>query len=154
MSAVVKESVVNFRPMEEQDLTDILAIESLAYEFPWNRVIFRDCLRVGYCCWVMERDGLIDGYSVMSVAVGESHILNLCVHPESQGRGYGAVILDFMLDIARKHKADSIFLEVRPSNETAKRLYRQAGFDEVGLRRNYYPASSGREDAIIMARSL
>jgi ribosomal-protein-alanine N-acetyltransferase len=154
MSAVVKESVVNFRPMEERDLTDILAIESLAYEFPWNRVIFRDCLRVGYCCWVMERDDLIDGYSIMSVAVGESHILNLCVHPESQGHGHGAVMLDFMLDIARKHKADSIFLEVRPSNETAKNLYRQAGFDEVGLRRNYYPARWGREDAIIMARSL
>lgn len=154
MSAVVKESVVNFRPMEEQDLTDVLAIESLAYEFPWNRVIFRDCLRVGYCCWVMERDGLIDGYSVMSVAVGESHILNLCVHPESQGRGCGAVILDFMLDIARKHQADSIFLEVRPSNEAAIRLYRQSGFDEVGLRRNYYPAGLGREDAIIMARKL
>jgi len=154
MSAVIRESTASFRPMDEQDLTAVLAIEGMAYEFPWSRIIFRDCLRVGYCCWVMERDEIIDGYSVMSVAVGECHILNLCVNPGCHGRGYGAVLLEFMLDIARKHQADTAFLEVRPSNEAAKRLYRQAGFDEVGLRRNYYPARFGREDAIIMARSL
>ncbi|MEJ2760695.1 MAG: ribosomal protein S18-alanine N-acetyltransferase [Gammaproteobacteria bacterium] len=154
MSAVIREPAVNFRPMDEQDLTAVLAIEGAAYEFPWGRIIFRDCLRVGYSCWVMERDGVIDGYSIMSVAVGECHILNLCVDPGSHGRGYGGVLLGFMLDIARKHQADTAFLEVRPSNEAAKRLYRQAGFDEVGLRRNYYPARFGREDAIIMARSL
>lgn len=154
MSAVIKEAVINFRPMDEQDLDAVLAIEKVAYDFPWSRVIFRDCLRVGYCCWVMERDGVVDGYSVMSVAVGESHILNLCVNPGSHGKGYGAVLLEFMLEIARKHEADTAFLEVRPSNGAAKRLYGQAGFDEVGLRRDYYPARFGREDAIIMARSL
>jgi ribosomal-protein-alanine N-acetyltransferase len=154
MSAVIKEAVINFRPMDEQDLAAVLSIESAAYDFPWSRVIFRDCLRVGYCCWVMECDGVIQGYSVMSVAVGECHILNLCVNPGSHGKGYGGVLLDFMLEIARKHEADTAFLEVRPSNDAAKRLYSQAGFGEVGLRRNYYPARLGREDAVIMARSL
>lgn len=154
MSAVIRESIVNFRPMDERDLADVLTIEKAAYEFPWSRVIFRDCLRVGYCCWVLESDDHIQGYSVMSVAVGECHILNLCVSPQSRGKGYGAILLDFMLDVARKHRADTAFLEVRPSNEAARRLYQQAGFDEVGLRRNYYPARFGREDALIMARSL
>jgi len=154
MSAVIRESVINFRPMDERDLTDVLDIEKAAYEFPWSRVIFRDCLRVGYCCWVLECDDVIQGYSIMSVAVGECHILNLCVNPQSHGKGYGAILLDFMLDVARKHRADTAFLEVRPSNGAAKRLYLQAGFDEVGLRRNYYPARCGREDALIMARGL
>lgn len=154
MSAVIQESILNFRPMEEEDLTAVLAIEQAAYEFPWTRTIFRDCLRVGYSCWVMERDGLIDAYGVMSVAAGESHILNLCVYPRSQGLGYGTITLEFLLDMARKLNADTAFLEVRPTNQPARRLYEQSGFNEVGIRRNYYPAQYGREDAIIMARSL
>ena len=154
MSAVIQQSILNFRPMEEEDLAAVLAIEQAAYEFPWTRTIFRDCLRVGYSCWVLERDGLIDAYGVMSVAAGESHILNLCVFPGSQGLGYGTIILDFLLDEAQKLNADTAFLEVRPTNQIARRLYDQSGFNEVGIRRNYYTAKYGREDAIIMARSL
>lgn len=154
MSAVIQESILNFRPMEEEDLTAVLVVEQAAYEFPWTRTIFRDCLRVGYSCWVLERDGLINAYGVMSVAAGESHILNLCVYPDSQGLGYGTITLEFLLDEARKLNADTAFLEVRPTNEVARRLYEQSGFNEVGIRRNYYPAQHGREDAIIMARAL
>ena len=154
MSAVIKESDPDFRPMSEEDLEAVLHIEKSAYPFPWSRAIFQDCLRVGYCCWVMEQGEAITGYGVMSVAAGESHILNLCVQPESQGLGLGAVFLDYLLEIARKHKADTAFLEVRPSNDIARRLYQRAGFDDVGMRRNYYPAKDGREDAVIMARNL
>ncbi len=154
MSAVIKQPLLTLRPMEEADIHEILAIERAAYPYPWTETIFQDCLRVGYCCWVFERDGLICAYGVMSVAVGESHILNICVHPDSQGNGLGRDILDYLLNIARKHKADMIFLEVRPSNAIAKQLYFGAGFDEVGIRRNYYPTETGREDAVIMARSL
>lgn len=154
MSAVVEEAFIHIRPMDEQDLTDVLAIESRAYDFPWSRTIFRDCLRVGYCCWVLEKDGVLEGYCVMSVGAGECHILNLCIHPDSQGLGLGRRLLDFVLDVAREHNADSAFLEVRPSNDPAKRLYRNTGFDDIGVRRNYYPARFGREDAVIMARTL
>ena len=90
----------------------------------------------------------------MSVAAGECHLLNLCVKPELQNQGYGMLILDYLLDLARMHNADTAFLEVRPSNEFAIKLYQRAGFDEVGVRRNYYPAGFGREDAIILARAL
>jgi [ribosomal protein S18]-alanine N-acetyltransferase len=154
MSAVVKQPSVEFRPMLDGDLGMVLAIERSAYSFPWTRAIFQDCLRVGYCCWVLERASEVVGYGVMSVAAGECHILNLCVDPSAQRAGLGRQILLHLLDIAHKHRADTAFLEVRPSNAAAKRLYLAAGFDEVGMRRNYYPAVNGREDAIIMARNL
>ncbi len=154
MSAVIKESILNFRPMVEDDISMVLSIEESAYEYPWTRLIFQDCLRVGYCSWILECDRTIIGYGVMSVAVGECHILNLCVQPGSQGAGYGQIILEHLLDVARKHNAEVAFLEVRPSNTAGKKLYSRAGFNEVGLRRNYYPARFGREDAVIMARSL
>ena len=154
MSAVLKDPLVAFRPMNESDLADILQIETIAYTHPWTERIFQDCLRVGYCCWVVSRAGIIIGYGVMSVAAGECHLLNLCVHPDEQNRGFGSMMLEKLLYIARKHKADTAFLEVRPSNIKAIQLYRNAGFDEVGMRRNYYPAEFGREDAIILARSL
>ena len=154
MSAVVKQPSLEFRPMVDPDLVTVLSIERAAYGFPWTRAIFQDCLRVGYCCWVLERASEIAGYGVMSVAAGESHILNLCVDPAVQRIGLGRQILLHLLEVARKHRADTAFLEVRPSNAAAKRLYLSAGFDEVGMRRNYYPAVNGREDAIIMARNL
>src|SRR5690606_1063699 len=140
--------------MQEADIPAVLAIETAAYDFPWSRVIFQDCLRVGYCCWVVERGLELAGYGVMSVSVAESHILNLCIRPEQQRAGLGRTLLGHLLGIARKHKAESAFLEVRPSNLPARRLYTRMGFEEVGMRRNYYPARLGREDAIIMARSL
>ena len=155
MSAVVKSRPLNIRPMLADDIAEILVIETFAYEFPWSEAIFIDCLRVGYCCWVLETGpATIDGYGVMSVAAGECHILNLCVRQQLQGSGYGSQLLEFLLDIAVKHKADTAFLEVRPSNEAARHLYAKAGFNEVGMRRNYYPTRQGREDAIIMARAI
>lgn len=154
MSAVIQPASPEFRPMSEDDLSNVLEIEQRAYAFPWSRGIFQDCLRVGYCCWVMEQDGTILAYGVLSIVAGEAHILNLCVDNACQGQGFGRCMLDYLLGIASKHQSDTIFLEVRPSNHVAKRLYMNAGFDEVGMRRNYYPAKLGREDAIIMARSL
>lgn len=141
--------------MIENDLDDVLVIEGLVYNFPWSRTIFTDCLRVGYCSWILQtRNTEIDAYGIMSVAVGECHILNLCVHPRSQQMGFGSNLLHHLLEVARKHNANVAFLEVRPSNNAARHLYTNAGFNEVGLRRDYYPATSGREDAIILARSI
>lgn len=154
MSAVIKEALLNLRPLVEADLVDVLNIEQSAYDFPWTGTIFQDCLRIGYSNWVLERDGHIIAYGVISVIVGECHILNLCVQPDFQGLGYGQLMLDHLLDVAQKHKTEMVFLEVRPSNENAKRLYNNNGFNEVGMRRNYYPDHAGREDAVIMARSL
>ena len=152
MNAVLKESRLNLRPMLETDIADILQIECAAYAFPWNRNIFRGCLRDDYCCRVVEMDGEIAGYAIMSMGKDEAHLLNLCVDPDRHGMGLGDQLLQLVLDFARRHKAVSTFLEVRPSNLAARRFYERRGFVEVGTRTNYYPAQFGREDAIIMAR--
>ena len=154
MSAVLRISELHLRPMSEGDLSVVTEIEAQAYPFPWTAQIFRDCLRVGYSCWVAERHGDVEGYGVMSVGAGECHVLNLCVRPELQRQGVGRRMLAHLLDLARKHRAETALLEVRPSNRAAVVLYQRAGFGEVGIRRDYYPAAKGREDALILAKDL
>lgn len=129
-------------------------IERRAFEFPWSPGIFRDCLRVGYCCWCYEVDDEIQGYGVMSVAAGESHILNLTVNPHAQRRGIGRKLMQHFLQLAGRHGAETVMLEVRPSNRAAIKLYEKLGFNEAGRRSNYYPAQEGREDALLLALSL
>ncbi len=140
--------------MQEADLTDVVEIERLSYPYPWTRTIFADCLRAGYSCWVCERQGIIEGYGVISVVAGESHLLNLCVRAQARQRGYGRKLLDHLISIAHRHGAEAVFLEVRPSNKAALALYGNNGFNELGVRKDYYPAPGGREDALILARVL
>lgn len=155
MSAVFESGPGSLRAMTIEDLDAIMAIELRAYRFPWTRGIFRDCLHVGYFCQVMEFDERLTAYCVMSVAAGEAHLLNLCVDPDLQGCGLGSQLLQHMAGIARQHHADTLLLEVRPSNEAALALYRKNGFNEVGVRHAYYPDDDGkREDALIMALAL
>jgi len=153
-ASVALEGASSARPMSEADLTEVLVIEHEAYAWPWSEGIFRDCLRVGYCCWVLEHEGRVEAYGIMQAAVGESHILNLCVRPSSQGRGFGGQLLAHLLAVARTHHSHVALLEVRPSNLAARRLYRRVGFSEVGVRRGYYPGHGGREDALVLALEL
>lgn len=150
----MKEAAVKLRPMRNEDLPDVIAIESAAYEFAWSEGIFQDCLRVGYCCWVLEVDDEIQAYGVMSIGAGESHVLNVCVKPESQRCGHGRMVLKHLIELAHRHNIEHVLLEVRPSNVQALKLYHEAGFNEVGTRRAYYPSHNGKEDALIMALSL
>ncbi len=153
MSAVLKPTEVYIRPMQEEDVDGIMAIEERAYDYPWSKQIFIDCLRVGYCCWVIEKDELLVGYGIMTVAVGESHVLNLCVNPDYRSQGVGKQLMQHLLEVAYDYDVNMTFLEVRPSNFEAISLYMSLGFNEIGIRRNYYPAKSGREDALILART-
>ena len=154
MSAQPREAVPVLRAMRDSDLDRILAIEQRAYPFPWTLGIFRDCLRAGYGCWVLEQVDRIIGYGILSVAAGEAHVLNVCVEPEAQGEGHGRRLVKRLLDLARWHQAERVYLEVRPSNPRAIALYHDIGFNEIGRRPNYYPAAHGREDAIVMAIEL
>lgn len=154
MSAVMQDPGGMFRPMLESDLTTVIALEQRAYAFPWTLGIMRDCLRVGYSCWVYESAGSILAYAFMSVAAGEAHLLNLCVKQELQARGIGRRFLRHLVTIARRQGADTLFLEVRPSNQAALVLYQSLGFNEVGQRRDYYPSEQGREDALVLAMAL
>lgn len=143
------------RPMRESDLDAVMEIELRAYPFPWTRGIFLDCLRAGYFAPVLEQDGVIVGYGVLSIAVDEGHVLNVCVDPSRQSRGWGRLLLGELLQWARRHAARRVFLEVRPSNTSAVALYHSEGFNEIGRRPRYYPAANnGREDALVMAMEL
>ncbi len=158
MVAVPTEMSVMLRGMREADLAAVLVCEHAAYSSPWSEGIFRDCLRVGYACMVAQTRDMIVGHGIMSVAAGECHLLNICVHPLFQRLGIGRRMVRRLLALARREEADTAFLEVRASNAGAIALYRSEGFDDIGIRKGYYPSTeadpSRREDALMMARAL
>lgn len=145
---------ITIRPMEDFDVPAVVDVERASYQFPWSDGIFRDCLRVGYLCRVLEISGVVMGHSILSVGAGEGHVLNLCVRESVRGRGIGRRLLDYMLDTARGAGARETFLEVRPTNAAAIRLYLAAGFEQIGIRRGYYQAVGGREDAVVLRLRL
>jgi len=138
------------RTMVETDVLSVVAIERASYQFPWSEGIFRDCLRVGYVCRVACVGDEVVGYGVMSVGAGEAHILNLCVNGHFRCRGVGRRMLEYLVERARASGMGEAFLEVRPSNTAAIRLYQSMGFEQVGIRRGYYQAVGGREDASVL----
>ena len=140
--------------MRYSDLDLVVKNETAAYDYPWTKRIFIDCLRSGYQSWVLANKQEIAAHGVMSVAIGECHLLTLCVHPEFQRMGYGRRLFTLLLDRAANLDAKECFLEVRVSNHRAISLYRSIGFAQIGERSNYYPGDTGREDALILARSL
>jgi ribosomal-protein-alanine N-acetyltransferase len=142
------------RPMRAGDVIDVVAIERAAYQFPWSEGIFRDCLRVGYVCRAVTVGEQLVGYGVMSVGAGEAHILNLCIAEGHRCGGLGRQLLASLLECAAAAGAGEAFLEVRPSNTAAIRLYLALGFEQVGMRRGYYQAVNGREDAAVLKRAL
>jgi ribosomal-protein-alanine N-acetyltransferase len=136
------------------DLPAVAAVERASYAFPWSEGIFRDCLRVGYLCRVAEVDGTIAGYSIVAMGAGEAHLLNLCVRADVRGRGVGRRMLRMLVERVRQSGAEAVFLEVRPSNPGAIALYESEGFARIGLRKGYYQAAGGREDALVLKLDL
>jgi len=157
MSAVHPLQTLGIRPLVAADLDRLAEIEARAYRgLGWSRGIFEDCLGVGYDCWGAVWEDRLVGYGILTVAAGESHLLNLAVDPDCQGLGIGATLLEFLLAAAASQRAECMFLEVRPSNLVAQALYARAGFSEFGRRRGYYPngPDGKREDALIFCRRL
>jgi ribosomal-protein-alanine N-acetyltransferase len=142
------------RAMRDADIAEVVAIERFSYQFPWSEGIFRDCLRVGYTCRVATLDRQVAGYGVMSVGAGEAHILNLCVGEAYRCRGLGRRLLTLLVERAAAAGMKEAFLEVRPTNTAAIRLYLAHGFEQVGTRRGYYQAVGGREDAAVLRLGL
>ena len=136
------------------DVDRVFAIEQLAYPFPWTRGIFVDCLRVGYACFGLQFGKELAGYTIFSWAAGEAHLLNLCIHPDWQSRGYGSLLLEYTISHVARLEIEAIFLEVRESNPSAIKLYKNRGFKVIGHRRSYYQAGDKREDAIVMQLAL
>jgi ribosomal-protein-alanine N-acetyltransferase len=153
MSAVLKE-LPELAPMREQDLEEVVAIENAIYTHPWTRGNFADSLRAGYECRTLRRGRELVGYFVLMVAAGEAHLLNLSIAAAHQRIGHGSRLLREAGGLAHKLGARSLFLEVRPSNRAAQGLYTRFGFRKVAVRRGYYPAQTGREDALVLTLPL
>jgi ribosomal-protein-alanine N-acetyltransferase len=118
---------VRFRPMALSDVAHVVAVERASYVFPWSEGVFRDCIRVGYLCRVVEFAGEVAGYGIMSYGAGEAHILNICIRSDLRSAGVGRRLMDFLIERARAAEMRDVFLEVRPSNPTAIRLYESLG---------------------------
>lgn len=147
-------ALVEIRTMNYSDLKQVIAVEKKAYPHPWTLGIFRDCLRIGYNAWVMTLDREVIGYGIVMLSSGEAHILNICINPDYQKKGLGRYLLRHLIKKSNQTDIDMVLLEVRRSNAYAHKLYQSEGFHELGVRKAYYPAVDGREDAIILAKYL
>lgn len=148
-------ALVEIRTMDYTDLAQVIRVEELAYPHPWTIGIFRDCLRIGYNAWVMVLKDAVIGYGVVMLSPGEAHILNICIHPDYQKKGLGRYLLHHLINKCRQTDVEMLLLlEVRRSNTAAQQLYQSEGFHELGVRKAYYPAKKGREDALILAKYL
>jgi len=143
-----------FRPMQIEDLDAVMVIEPQIYSHPWTRGNFSDSLNSGHSAWVLEQENKIIGYALLMIVLDEAHLLNLSIAKTYQKQGLGRFLLEYMLKIAKSYQAANMFLEVRASNVSALALYENIGFNEMAVRRNYYPAATGREDAILMGLAL
>jgi ribosomal-protein-alanine N-acetyltransferase len=153
MSAVLKDPP-RLAPMRDEDLDEVMAIEKAIYTHPWTRGNFADSLRASYECRTLKLGGELAGYFVLMVAAGEAHLLNLSIAAAHQRNGHGSWLLGEAMALARKRGARSLFLEVRPSNEAGQALYTRFGFRKIAVRRGYYPAHAGREDALVLTVPL
>ena len=151
---------VEISPAEADDLPAVVAIERAAFTDPWSLRSFREALEhsaVFFSCARRdaenERDGAeVAGYVVAWFVADEGEIANLAVSPNAWGEGIGRALLDSALEEGRRRDVSAVYLEVRDSNDRARRLYRSRGFEEVGRRRNYY--AQPVEDAIVLRRTL
>ena len=146
------EHALSFAPAELDDLTVMIKNETRSYAFPWTEGVFRDCISGPQDCWVaIDTNDQIIGHAFLSVAAAEAHLLNLCISRDQQGYGYGRQFMHFLLGRLKGLGVETLFLEVRPSNRVAVALYESMGFREIGIRKDYYPAPLGREDARVFA---
>ncbi len=153
MRAVLKPNYV-FRAMVDADLDAIMEIEPHIYSHPWTRGNFVDSLKSAHSAWVLVQDSQIIGYALTMMVLDEAHLLNLSISKKYQKQGLGRLLLEHMIYVARTLSATNMFLEVRASNISAIALYENIGFNEMAVRRGYYPAQNGREDAILMGLAI
>jgi ribosomal-protein-alanine N-acetyltransferase len=153
VSALPQWSLV-YRSMRSDDLARVSDIERRIYSHPWSQGNFADSLSAGYLCTVLEVDGVLAGYGILTVAAGEAHLLNISIDAPWQGKGLGRALLLHHVDLARSREARILLLEVRPSNTIARALYQSLGFERIAVRRGYYPAAEGREDALLLLLNL
>jgi ribosomal-protein-alanine N-acetyltransferase len=145
---------MTIRQLEKTDFPRLIDIEQLTQTAPWTELAFKRCWEAGYPGWVKEKDDTIVGFILLSLAIGECHILNLCVHPDYQRQGLGLEMLEFGMQWAKGQRAGIVYLEVRRSNKAAIALYGRMNFKLIGERKDYYMSLKGHEDALVFARDV
>ena len=145
---------LSYRRLRAADLAEVARLEKSLYDFPWSLGNFRDSLAAGYDCWVVAHGEQLIGYAILMIALEEAHLLNFAIAAEWHNQGVGRAFLGHMVDVARGAGCQIVYLEVRPSNLSARHLYRKAGFHQIAIRPEYYPAVGGREDALFLGLTL
>lgn len=146
---------VALRPMGQSDVPAVAAIEASVQAFPWTAGNFSDGLKAGYGGWVAQQHGRIVGFSMTLYAPDLAHLLVLAVAPDAQRSGVGTALIRHCEKEARARDLPAILLEVRPSNANALAFYDRHGFEQIAVRKDYYPAPGGtREDAWVMRKTL
>ncbi len=148
------QSLFRYSSMTLSDLKNVIEIENRVYAHPWTLGNFRDSVQAGHHCLMLTYGDVVIGYAVVMIAADEAHLLNLTIAPQWQRKGHGRALLLYLTSIAITEFAHRFLLEVRPSNRNAQALYESLGFKTIGVRRNYYPARAGREDAVVMELKL
>jgi ribosomal-protein-alanine N-acetyltransferase len=145
---------IHYRRMRVADLAEVAHLEKELYAFPWSIGNFRDSVTANYDCWTVTHGEAVIGYAILMIALDEAHLLNIAIAPEWQNQGVGRTFLAHMVQVARDATCQIVYLEVRPSNMAARHLYRKMGFQQIAIRPEYYPAPSGREDALFLGLAL
>ena len=147
---------MSIEPLTPTDLDTIYAIEIAANNHPWQKNFFSSIFTKHHSNWVIKAkaDQQIMGFAILQIVNDQGELLNIGIHPAAQRKGYGQALLSHLIAIAREKNLQTIFLEVRASNLKAQNLYRKLGFNEMTIRKNYYPSHKGREDAILMAKDI
>ena len=160
---------LSFMPMQAADLDEVLKIESVSHIHPWTKGNFSDSLAAGHWAYCIrpQVDQMVKGsyldpavlwaYCILFPAVDELHLLNITVSPNLRKLGLGQRMMAAIEGVAAQQKMPRIILEVRPSNTAAITLYQKLGYEQIGVRKNYYPANletGSREDALVLAKSI
>ena len=154
MSSVQKNLILQYVNMIDTHISDVISSENDSYGYTWSEKIFFDCIKHNYLCKVLLLDNTVVGYLISSIVQNECHIMNLCIRKEFRGNGYGKYLLKELHEEVIKSDCVLVFLECRPSNLSALNLYKSEGYNEIGLRKNYYPAPNGYEDALMLAKNV
>lgn len=150
----MSEPKLSYQRMTLADIDYVLTVENEVYPYPWTKPILQDCIRVGYDCWLAFENDRVVAHAVVSIATDESHLLNLSVSKNNQGKGIGKAFITFLVNIVRSKQVTVMLLEVRPSNRQAINCYDAAGFNQIGRQKNYYPTAKGKEDALLFAKQV
>jgi [ribosomal protein S18]-alanine N-acetyltransferase len=152
MSVLQQTDVI--REMHLEDINRIILIEREIFLFPWSVMNFADSIKAGYHCRVIDQEDTLIGYGIMMMGPDEAHILTLGISAQWQHQGWGGELLKHLIYLAKQSNAFSVILDVRESNISAINLYRRLGFKQIAIRKGYYPAMCGREDALVMRLDL